>query len=229
LPAPWELNRTNTIISRLAFIDKGIQADGVRSLRVTNSAALQDTFSTNIAQKIPIPSTGFYEIRLKARVTNSAAGSNNISLKLANEYSGITNLMNGDSKIEFTPTATWNSYKFSVNLKEDFDNKFYIGVSNFGTYDLDSISMVRVGEVLLSVPSIRNTNNVSISNFRQTIRIQSDTRQHIDVFGIDGRCVFASELDEGTTELKILKTGLFIVRLRNRYGVVSKKVILTSY
>lgn len=229
LPAPWELNRTNSTISRLAFINNGNQADGVRSLGVINSAALPDTFSTNIAQKIPIPSDGLYEIRLKARATNSAAGSNNISLKLANEYSGITNLMNGDSTIEITPTASWNSYKFSVNLKEDFDNKLYIGVSNYGSYDLDSISIVRVGEVLLSVPSIRNTNNVTILTFRQSIRIHSDTRQHVDVFGIDGRCVFASELDEGTTDLNMSRSGLYIVRLKNRYGVVSKKVILTSY
>lgn len=228
LPTPWELNRTNTTISKF-YLDKTNQADGVISFRTANSAALPDTFSTNIAQKIPIPSDGLYEIRLKARVKNSIQGSNNISLKIANEYSGITNLINGDSKIDITPTATWNSYKLSVNLKKDFDNKVYIGLSNIGTYELDSISMVRVGDVQLSVPSINSINKVSISSFKQSIRIDSETRQHIDVFGIDGKCVFAAELDEGITDLKILKTGLFIVRLRNRYGVVSKKVILTSY
>jgi len=224
-PAPWELNREDATTSSFAYVTAD-PAVGIRSFRVKNTVNLPNTFSTNIAQKLPLTSDGLYEIRLKARTTVSNVGANQISMKLKDEFTGVTSMLNGDSTIEFIPTSTWQSYKFRLNLKENYNNKFYIGVSKYGNYDLDSISVVRVGNVISAIPSVPVNNEVSVTALHQTIRVQSATEQHIDVFGVDGKCICSSELAEGDNEVKMAANGVFIVRLRNKQGTVSKKIIL---
>ncbi len=224
LPVSWDLNRADLLNSNFAYVTTD-PAAGTRSLRIKNLQNLSNDFCTNIAQKIPLASDGLYEIRLKARSTLSNAGANKISLKLKDEWTGTTNLMNGDSTIDFYPAAVWQSYRFRLNLKENYDNRLYIGVSKYGYYDIDSISIVRIGNPVSALPLAVQPDNANVTVCGQSVRITSESAGQLQIFSIDGRILYTDNFPVGTNVVNLNAKGVFIVRLRNSSGVFSKKIV----
>jgi|GEM_PF-743684 len=227
MPANWEYNRLNAVNSAISNLTTG-QAEGVRSVRVKNTADGTSNFSTNIAQKLAITSPGLYELRFKARVSGATANGGKIFAKFGNMVTLKSNFLDNSESVMAQLSADWQSYSFKINLNEDYSNKFALGISQTGTYDVDSLSLVRLGDFVISGVNTVPANTAQVYAVNQQLKVVSDTNQQLQICSPDGTVVAAMQVTAGEQLIPFNQTGLYIVRLRNKEGDVVRKLFFSK-
>jgi len=134
--------------------------------------------------------------------------------------------MNDSTSRVVVPTSSWSSYSYTLNLKEDYSGKITFGFGNAGTFDLDSISLIRIGDAVLSDVRPVFPNNATVCMSGNRLNIKSETTQQMEIYNLDGSMLISTPVNAGENSITMNRTGIFIVRLRNQNGILTKKVIV---
>jgi len=218
----WEMNREQFNLTAFNWL-KTDPAEKLNSMRVlaVNSSNL---FGANLSQKIAV-GQGNYLLRFKARATNSLSSNATFRFKFADYSSGQSIMLNDTTPRVVTPTSTWQSYSFNVDLKENFNAKLIFGFSQQATFDMDSISLVRVGNVVSDL-RIQIDNQVSVKVVDNRLIITSNDDQHLMVFSIAGQLFISRKISAGENSIPIQQKGLCLVRLWNETSMLTKKIFI---
>jgi len=198
-------------------------AEKLRSMLI-NSAGSSIANETSLYQKIAVPSTGQYELRFNAR-TNDPTADSKFGYKFTNHFTGQSIEVSDTTTKWVTPTSTWKPYSFKVNLNENYSGRLTFGFDVAGVYELDSVSLTRVGDV---VNNIRQTltNLATVHSIGNQIYINSETKQYVEIFNLEGRKIFSKQVEAGESTITLQQKGIMIVRLRNENSVATKKIVL---
>lgn len=201
-------------------------AEKLVSMRITAKASA-NPYGTYLTQRMAVPATGLYELRFKARSSNVTVDNNKFRFKIVNAWSDQSIILNDTAVKWVRPTSTWQTYSYKVNLKEDYSGRITFGFANAGVFDLDSVALVRIGNVDLT--DVRPTatewkSDVYASNGK--IVVKSNVNQVVEIYTLDGSLVAVKEILAGVTPVVLDRKGLYIVRLKSSRGFVTKKIIL---
>ncbi|MFZ4725417.1 MAG: family 16 glycosylhydrolase, partial [Paludibacter sp.] len=221
----WQYLKETGNTSTYALV-KSDPIEKLVSMRI-NAKASSNPYGTYMTQRIAIPSEGQYELRFKARSSNVTTENNKFRFKIANYWNTQSDILNDTTTKWVTPTSAWQSYSYKMNLKEDYSAQITFGFANLGTFDLDSVALTRVGDILAAVqPIYINKNNAELTSFDGNLVIKSETAQSFEIFNIDGSLYKVKEVPAGESTISMTRKGLYIVRLRNQNSFVSKKVLI---
>lgn len=221
----WQYLKESGITSTYTLV-KTDPAEKLTSMRITAKAS-SSPYGTYMTQKIAIPEDGLYELRFKARSSNVTAENNKFRFKITNNWSGQSVILNDTATKWINPTSAWQSYSYKVNLKEDYSGRFTFGFANAGVFDLDSVALTRIGDIASAIPlNYSKPNNAIISTINKRIKIISETDQKVDIIELNGSVIYSSQISTGETDININRQGVYIVRIKNKSGVVTRKVIL---
>lgn len=198
-------------------------AEKMNAIRV-NTVGGNVPNGTTLYQKVAISSKGQYELRFNARVVNPSANSK-FGFKFTNHFTNQAIEMGDTSTKWVSPTATWQSYAYKVNLDENYSGRLTFGFDNVGVYELDSVSLTRVGEVISAIRPMHSS-QVQIQTKENEIIIFSNTKQFVDIFNSEGKKLLYKEVQAGESRISLQHKGLIFVRLRNDGAVTTKKLII---
>jgi len=219
----WDMTRdlfNSTVFSWL----KTSPAVDLVSLR-TVAETSTNPFAATLGQKVLLDS-GRYVLRFKARATVATPEANKFVFKVSNMYSNKSALLNDSSVRVVVPTTDWKSYSYTLDLKQDFSAKLMFGFGNAGTFDLDSISLVRVGDVVLSTPLVSELNKAEIYSNNTDLIVETPTEQQLNLYTLQGSLFFSKKLTVGKHVIPIANKDLIIAQVRNKYGTKSKKIFI---
>lgn len=196
-------------------------AEKIRSMRIHAIGSIKP-FETSLYQKIAIPSKGQYELRFNARAINPTASSR-FGFKFTNHFTSQS-IELGDTATKWVlPTSEWKSYAFKANLDENYSGRIAFGFDYEGIYELDSVSLTRVGEVI-SATRTSMVNPVSIQTKENQIIINSASQHVVEIFNLEGKKLISKCIQAGENTIALPCKGLVIVRLRNDGAVITKKI-----
>jgi beta-glucanase (GH16 family) len=219
----WEMTREVLNYTAYSWL-KTDPADKLVSLRVKSEASV-NPFAAILGQKVALDE-GQYLFRFKARANDVTPEANKFVFKFSNMYSDNSMFMTDSTPRVVIPTTNWNSYSYKLNLKQDYSGKITFGFGNLGTFDLDSISLIRIGDAVVSdvQPVIQNTATVFVSGNK--LVVHSETSQHVEVYNMDGSMLVSTKVEAGERFISLQRKGVFIVSLSNKNGITTKKVIV---
>ncbi len=201
-------------------------AEKLVSMRITAKTSA-NPYGTYMTQRIAVTSAGQYELRFKARSSNVTTDNNKFRFKLVNGWTDQSIILNDTAVKWVRPTATWQSYSYKVNLKEDYSGRITFGFANAGVFDLDSVALVRVGNVdETGIRPTQTENRAEVLASNGTIVVKCATEQVVELFTLDGSLVASNVVSAGVTPISVGRKGLYIVRVKNSNGFVTKKVVL---
>jgi beta-glucanase (GH16 family) len=218
----WEMTRDLLNYSAFTWLNTD-PAEKLNSMRVVsqNSANL---FGASLSQKIAV-SEGRYQLKFKARATNTVAPNNKFAFKFTDYNSGKSIMLNDSAPRIVLPTSVWQSYNYMVDLNENFSAKLNFGYANAGNFDMDSISLVRIGNVISGTSKVfQNDANVKVVNSK--IMVSSTTAQHLEVFSFSGLLLVSKHIPAGESSYQLKQNGVFIIRLWNENTLLTKKLIV---
>jgi hypothetical protein len=143
-------------------------------------------------------------------------------------YTNRTMFMEDTLSRIVVPSTNWKSYSYKLNLKQDYSGKISFGFGNAGTFDLDSISLIRLGDAVLSGVRPVSMNNANVYAVNNQIVVNSQIGQHVDVYALDGTKLLSTKVPTGEHKITVNRAGIYIVRLTNKNGVFSQKVLLST-
>jgi hypothetical protein len=220
----WEMTRDLLNYTSYSWL-KTDPGDKLVSLRVKSESS-SNPFAAILGQKVALDK-GEYLLRFKARSSAVLPADNKFVFKFSNMYTDKTMFMNDSTPRVVIPTPEWKSYSYKLNLKEDYSGKITFGFGNLGTFDLDSISLVRLGDAVVSAVHAPATNKVEVYGANGKLVIKSETSQHIEVYNLDGSMLVSTQVPEGESYITLKRSGILLVRLRNKDGVATKKVLIS--
>lgn len=219
----WEMSRDVLNFSSYSWL-RTDPADGLVSMRVKSEAS-ENPFAAILGQKIVLEE-GEYLFRFKARSSNVAAEANKFVFKFSNMFSDRTMFMNDTLPRVVVPSSEWTSYSYKLNLKQDYSGKITFGFGNAGTFDIDSISLIRLGDAVISTVRSAKTNNAQIYAAGNSLAVKSETNQFVEIYNMDGSMHISTHVPAGENFISLHKNGIFIVRLRNEFGITTEKVFI---
>jgi beta-glucanase (GH16 family) len=219
----WEMTRDLFNFTTFSWLRTDPAVDLVSLRTVAESST--NPFAAIVGQKLLLDS-GRYELRFKARATVATPEANKFVFKISNMYTNTSVMLNDSSVRVVVPTADWKSYVYTVDLKQDYSAKLMFGFGNAGTFDLDSVSLVRVGNVVLSIPPAVEHNKAEIYSNETDLIVETPTEQQLELFTLQGIQFFLQKLTVGKHVIPIQNKGLFIAQVRNKYGTKSKKIFI---
>ena len=199
-------------------------AEKLVSMRITAKAS-NNPYGAYITQRIVVPSNGQYELRFKARSSNVTPENNKFRFQITNQWNEQSIILNDTATKWVNPTSSWQSYSCKLNIKEDYSSRFTFGFANPGVFDLDSVALTRIGEVVSSVHQVYSNNNAELYSFNGNIVVKSETSQMVEIYNLDGSIVKRVDVTSGEMSIPIERNRLYIVRLKNYNGYVSKKIL----
>jgi beta-glucanase (GH16 family) len=221
----WEMSRDILNYTSYSWL-KTDPADGLVSMRIKSEAS-ENPFGAILGQKVVLEA-GEYLFRFKARSGNVTPEANKFVFKFSNMFSDRTMFMNDTLPRVVVPSSEWTSYSYKLNLKQDYSGKITFGFGNAGTFDLDSISLIRLGDAVVSAVDPLGLNKAKVYAHNNYIVVNTETNQYVEVFTLDGSKLMTTKMPGGEHKISINRTGIFIVRLRNELGIITRKVILGS-
>jgi len=221
----WQYLKESGITSTYTLV-KTDPAEKLTSMRITAKASASP-YGTYMTQRIAVPEDGQYELRFKARSSNVTPENNKFRFKITNNWSGQSIILNDTATKWVNPTSTWQSYSYKVNLKEDFSARFTFGFANAGVFDLDSVALTRIGDIASAIPVTKsNPNTATVSTNNKRIKIATDTNQKVEIISLSGAVVYSTQITPGETEINLNRQGVFVVRLTNKNGPATFKILL---
>jgi hypothetical protein len=112
------------------------------------------------------------------------------------------------------PTLVWQSYNYLMNLNVNFSARLNFGYSYAGTYDIDSISLVRIGNVVSALAMVYSP-NANIRVVQDKIKVISTTNQQIEIFSKTGSKLFSKKLK------RVNQAFLFIIKVHLLFECVT--------
>ncbi len=182
-------------------------------------------YGAALAQKISVPA-GQYLLRFLARSSATTDATNKFTFKLTNFDNGTSIVLNDTTTKWVRPSSAWQRYSYKINLKEDFTSKISFGFGSVGTFDIDSISLVRTGNVATGLQCAMNDDDSRIKVNGKTLRISNENATQLNLFGVDGKLIFSRQLPVGMVDIDLNRSGLFIVQLQSKTDIFSKKIWL---
>jgi hypothetical protein len=219
----WEMYREQFNLTAFNWL-KTDPAEKLNSMRVL-AVSSSNLFGANFSQKIAV-GQGNYLLRFKARATNTLSTNAAFRFKFTYYSSGQSIMLNDTTPRVVTPTSTWQSYSYSVNLNENFIARLSFGFANEGTFDIDSISLVRVGNVVSDL-HIQLENQVSVKVIDNRLIITSNDAQHLMVYSIAGQLFISKKIPAGENTIPLQHKGLCLVRVWNETSMLTKKVFVS--
>ncbi len=219
----WEMTREVLNYTAYSWL-KTDPADKLVSLRIKSEAS-SNPFGAILGQKVVLEE-GEYLFRFKARSSDVTPENNRFLFKFSNMYSDNSLFIENDAPRIVTPTSTWSSYSYKLNLKQDYSGKLTFGFGNAGTFDIDSISLIRLGDASISAIHPVVLNNAQVYTIGNNLIVKSETIQQVEIFNLDGAMLVSTQVSAGESSLALKKNGIYIVRLRNNDGVVTKKIVV---
>lgn len=219
----WEMTRDQLNFSVFTW-QQTQPADGLVSCRVTSEAST-NPFGASLSQRL-ILDEGEYLFRFKARSSGVSADANKFLFKFSNMYNNTSLFMDNQMQQEVVPSSEWKSYSYRLNLKQDYSGKVSFGFNTVGTFDMDSISLVRLGPAVVASVKPTKSNTASVYSSQAQIVIDSMTKQSLEVFSLDGAKVLDRQIGPGKQVVTLQQTGVFLVRLRNDFGLTTHKVFV---
>jgi len=201
-------------------------ADGLVSMRVKSEAS-ENPFGAILGQKVVLEE-GEYLFRFKARSGNVTPEANKFVFKFSNMFSDRTMFMNDTLPRVVVPSSEWTSYSYKLNLKQDYSGKITFGFGNAGTFDLDSISLIRLGNVVQSDVPPLFLNKAKVYAANNFIVVNTEANQYVEVYALDGSKILTTRIPNGEHRIPLHKTGIFVVRLKNEFGILTEKVTLST-
>lgn len=90
------------------------------------------------------------------------------------------------------------------------------------------MALTRIGDVVSGIQPTyisKNTAELTYSSDGK-LNIKSETPHLVEIFNVDGTVLLVKELAAGNNTIEMTRKGLFIVRLKNQDGFVSKKILI---
>ena len=219
----WEMTRELLNYTAYSWL-KTDPADNLVSLRIKSEAST-NPYAAILGQKVLLDE-GQYLFRFKARANDVTPEANKFVFKFSNMYNNKSLFMGDTLSRVVVPTTDWKSYSYTLNLKQDYSGKITFGFGNAGTFDLDSISLIRLGDAVVSSVKTSNQNNAQVYGSKSGIIIDSATEQVLEVYNLDGSKLIETELPQGKQTITLNRKGIFLIRLRNDLGVATHKVFV---
>ncbi len=220
----WEMTRDMLNFSAFTWL-KTDPAEKLVSLRVVAEQSA-NPFGASLSQKIAV-SRGRYLLRFKARATNTTMSVTTFRFKFTDYNSAQTIMLNDTTPRIVTPGTAWQSYSYVVDLNEDFSARLNFGFSNSGAFDMDSISLVRMGNVVSGLPTnYHNDANMRVIDGK--LIVTSTTAQYLQIFSLAGLLFVSKRIPAGENTIVVLQQkGLCVVRLWNDNSVLTKKFFIS--
>ena len=219
----WEMTREVLNYTAYSWL-KTDPADNLVSLRIKSEAST-NPFAAILGQKVSLDE-GQYLLRFKARANDVTPETNKFVFKFGNMYTNKSMFIGDTLSRIVVPTTDWKSYSYKFNLRHDYSGKITFGFGNAGTFDMDSISLIRIGDAVLSSTKPINQNNSKIYATPMGIIVDSITEQVLEVYNPDGSKLIEKELPQGKQTIALNRTGVFLIRLRNDLGISTHKVFV---
>lgn len=221
----WEMTREILNYTSYSWL-KTNPGDKSVSLRIRSEASA-NPFAATVGQNV-ILEEGQYLFRFMARSSNVTPENNKFVFKFSNTYNNRSMFMNDTTPRIVIPSDDWKSYSYLLNLKKDYSGKLTFGFGNAGTFDLDSISLIRIGNAVVSDVQSPVVNNAKVYSMSNKLVIQSETDQYIEVYSIDGTYILSANVQAGESQIPIYRTGIILVRLKNKDGIQRKKIFINA-
>ena len=218
----WEMNRDLLNFTAFTWL-KTDPAEKLVSMRVVSDQS-PNPFGANLSQKIAV-TEGRYLLRFLARSKATTTENSKFVFKFCNYESGKSIMLNDSAPRTVLPTSEWQSFSYTVDLKEDFNTRINFGFSNAGTFDLDSVSLVRVGNITSTTP-IKIQNEATISVVGSRIILNSASSQKLDIFSLTGSKIISKNLSIGENIINLRRKGAVIICLKSDNATVTKKIML---
>jgi hypothetical protein len=218
----WEMNRDILNFTTFTWL-KTDPAEKLVSLRVMadNSTNL---FGASLSQKIAV-AEGRYKLRFKARTTNTTVPNNKFAYKFTDYASGQSIMLNDTAPRIVTPTSVWQSFKYLMDLNENFSARLNFGFANSGSYDIDSISLIRIGNVVSGIKKEIYTESL-IRVIKNKLTIVTNELKQLSVFAIDGSLQISKFIPSGENSVTLSRNGIYVVRLSSDNKTESKKILI---
>lgn len=218
----WEMTRDVLNFSAFTWLTTD-PADKLVSLRIVAENS-SNPFGAMLSQKIAV-AEGRYRLRFKARATNTTVPNNKFSFRFTDYLSGRSIMMDDSDPEVVMPTTNWQSYQYEVDLRENFSARLSFGYANAGNFDIDSISLVRIGNIVSELKNEKYAGNlIRVAN--NNITFYTTELKQVSVFSTAGLLLISKSINVGEDSISLPRHGIYIVRLSSAYSTESRKIYI---